>query len=148
MGTGAVQQKRRPTTPQAVMESLTDTRKARTTMREDHYGPLLFDLFDTTTEPIPTTRAAELVGCSKQRAYTWVNDNRTQLVSVGRVKFGGLGYMTRTNPHYLAATTTGTNTGNLDIGTHLTITSIALRAGHIIITALDDSGATVELVPA
>lgn len=105
-------------------------------MREDTFGPLLLDQFNTTTEPLTIIEAAEKVGCSKQRAYTWVEKNRHKLVGVSKAKHGGMGYMGRENPSLrtVKRDDNGGEGADLSVGSIVTISDLSLSGGNIVVT--------------
>lgn len=116
-------------------------------MRTDTYGPMLLELFTTTPEPLSITQAAETVGCSKQRAYSWVENNRQLLVTTGRLKYGGIGYMAKRNPVVLArrgAVVSG-EPAVIEVDAQFTVASIAVVGGKVVLTVVDDRGGSVRL---
>jgi hypothetical protein len=112
-------------------------------MREDTYGPMLLELFNSATAPITIIDAAERVGCSKQRAYTWVEKNRHKLVGITKARHGGMTYMGRENPSLKDARPerrNGGGTGDLSIGSILTVSDLVLSGGQIVLTLALSNG--------
>jgi len=106
------------------------------TMREDTFGPRLLELFNTTTEAVTIIGAADAIGCSKQRAYTWVEKNRHRLVGVSKARNGGMAYMGRENPALRDARRddNGGGSGDLSVGSVITISDLSLSGGQIVVT--------------
>jgi hypothetical protein len=84
-----------------------------------------------------------VVGCSKQRAYTWVEKNRHQLVGITKARHGGMTYMGRQNPALKDARPEGRNgggSGDLSIGSIITVSDMVLSGGEIILTLALSNG--------
>jgi hypothetical protein len=93
-------------------------------------------------------QAAELVQCSRQRAYTWVEKNRHQLVSIAKARHGGMTYLGRANPHLTERRRDGggDGSGELTVGSHLTVSHMALSNGQIVLTLETATGEQVKAV--
>ena len=117
-------------------------------MREDIYGPQLLECFNTTDEPLTIMQAAKRVQCSRQRAYTWVEKNRHQLVSIAKARHGGMTYMARTNPHLTERRrdSGGDDSGELTVGSLLKVSHLALSNGQVVLSLETATGEQVKAV--
>jgi hypothetical protein len=114
-------------------------------MREDTFGPMLLEHFNSTETPTTITEAAELVGCSKQRAYVWLERNRHVLTQTGKARHGGVEYMGRDNPHVGNVTVSaGAGSEGVTVGSILTVTGMAVLGSNVRLTLKTVSGEQLD----
>lgn len=129
--------------------------------KPDVFGAAILELLRTTEQPLLMTEVAEQVGCSKARAYAWLEANRGLVVAVSRKGRGGAAYLARDNVHRVPARNGGTKGtrkpvaraelesdsrmgGPITIGSRLLIVSMGLADGHVVLELRGDSGEMVS----
>lgn len=131
-------------------------------MKRSEFAEQLSDLMRTTKKPMTTRQMAEAVGCSAQRAYVWVKDNRGNLVAMGSEDTGGTLFVGRDNPlaPAVAVPVTGAGkgaggresrdardgsprAGSIEVGTQMTIRRLVLGDGVIVELETED-GRVIE----
>ena len=118
-------------------------------MKDDtSYGTKLASLFSTTKVPLTITDAAEKVGCSKQRAYAWLDRNRTHLVAIGKRYHGGTTYIDRNNPNRPASSIAEDKLGGtLGIGAALTVVSVGVQGSQVVFDLMTGTGQVIRVTP-
>ncbi len=123
-------------------------------MKEDVYGPQLKELLQTSTEPLSPREMIEAVGCSPQRVYAWVKNNRANLRAMGKTSKGGVQYTWREGAGTeltIARKTRGTrrdSDAGIEVGAQLTVTRLALVNGEVVVELTGPAGEQFHAVPA
>lgn len=83
--------------------------------KRDEYGPLLEQALREHPEGMSPRELYQAVGCSQQRAYAWIKQNRSKLRSVGKNDTGALRFVIKDHPvrdiRGVVATTAGKSPG-------------------------------------
>lgn len=118
--------------------------------REDVHGAALAELYGTTEHPLTLSEAAEIVGCSRQRAFAWADTHRTRLLGVATGERNAVRYMGRNNPHVLTWRRENDTDSNEDltIGSVLTVSALSVKNGHVVLRLAGINGEEVEAVMA
>lgn len=116
--------------------------------REDEYGPLLKQaVIDAGTEGISVGELYPKVGCSRQRAYSWVEREKANLRAVDKSSKGGVRYTwvdsSRTPRGVPTASMRGVE--GVEVGSQLTITRMRWVEGKLAMTVRAGDGTELDI---
>lgn len=102
-------------------------------MKKDEFGPRFEQLLEQATETGAGITAADLAhqtGSSRQRAYAWVDNNRSRLRAAGKSDYGA--------NRWILAGQGSANEGEIATGARLLVRNVRWQGGLVLELELDD----------
>ena len=109
-------------------------------MRQDEYGAAIEQALRDATGPLTAAELRQLVGCSRQRVYTWLQANENKVRPAGKDRAGGNTFVWDTKVRRL-----DTDPGQTD---SLQVKSFFVESGEIVLVLVGPDGSTYHARPA
>lgn len=101
-------------------------------MRANDYGTSLEQALRDSPEPLTASDLRDVVGCSRQRVYTWLQSNQHRITEAGKDRHGGTRYLLRssapimTTVDYALSNESDVDDGDVAPGSVLTVRRVSI----------------------
>ncbi len=119
-------------------------------MRQDNHGTALSEALQSATEPLTASELREMVGCSRQRVYTWLQANEAHLTTVGKDSQGGQRYVwadNRSDTRGPRAVTIERTDSDGD-GMTMRVSTVMVDHGEVVLVLIGPDGSVYHARPA
>lgn len=117
-------------------------------MRANDYGTSLEAALAASPDPLTAAELREVVGCSRQRVYTWLQSNEHRVIEAGKDRHGGTRYALRTSTptvttvDYAMDNGSDADDGDVGPGSTLTVRRVSIdKLGRVNLMCVATNGA-------